>query len=73
MLQVEPVAKGHRIALHYNLTADTTEYIWNTPHVVALSTAMSSPLCGALQAALNDPAVLPAGASCAGHADSACT
>ena len=42
MLQVEPVAKGHRITLHYNLAADTKQYIWNTPPVVALSTAMST-------------------------------
>ena len=67
------MVKGYRITLHYDLIADAHSVdVRDVPPVVALTTAESSPLYAALQAALTDPAFLPAGAITGVHAHVAC-
>ena len=64
LLQMEPVSKGHCITIKYDLIADVRddEFPVVDP-VVALTTAKSTlRLFANLQAALRNPAFLPAGA-----------
>ena len=64
VLQVEPVTRGHRITLTYELTASGVASA-GMPATLDSSTAKSTPLFAALQAALHDPTFMPSGAKVA--------